>query len=166
MMNPVGGDGRAARVIRAQEVGRLNGFAAARANDNGPVGHARRPGERGGVALARAVLAAAGPTVSARAPFAARPLPARPDGPAAAAGPPWLAAPAALWTAGLDSACRLPPVASGLALWRAWSEVGLAGAATCASVAASGVELLGVTVAGLLGAALPRPGRAPSATDR
>jgi hypothetical protein len=129
----------------------------ASANDN------RRRAERGAVSLARAVVATGGAPgrrspLSASDPLARRP--AAPPDPAWGRATTWLGQNLALWSAGLGAACRLPPIASGLALWRAWSEVGLTGMATCASVAASGAELAALTIAGMLGAAARRR-RAP-----
>lgn len=150
-------------MIRAQEVGRLAMVATARANDN------RHRSERAAVPLARVVLAAAGPRpLAGRPPGGARPATAEapPGRPSSTFGSAWLAPQAALWTAGMGAACRLPPVASGLALYRAWSEVGLAGAASFASVAASGVEMVGVALMGVLAAALPPAGRARAAAER
>lgn len=142
-------------MIRAWDLGRPVGAWPPRANDN------RRRRERPVMPLASLVLAAEpGDTVdlgSGGDPRADR-KPAgsadRADLPLAlAAG--WLAPPIAIWSAGIGAACRLPAVSSGLALCRAWSELGLAGAASCASLAASGIELVGVALAGTLAAATP-----------
>lgn len=149
-----------ARLIRAGEVGRLVPLATERANDN------RRRSGRGPGTLARAVVAAAPARHDRAEPaHAVRPWPARPEpdrpAPGLALATSWLGPNLAFWSLGLRTACRLPPVASGLALCRAWSELGLSGAASCASVAASGAELFGLAVTGMIAAAIP--GRRPPA---
>lgn len=144
-------------MIRARDLGRLVAAWPPRANDN------RRRRERPAMPLARLVLAGeAGADADAgRGPDGDRPGVQRPAGGAAGAtlpvglGAGWLAPQIALWAAGIGAACRLPAFSSGLALCRAWSEVGLAGAASCASLAASGIELVGVALAGTLAAATP-----------
>jgi hypothetical protein len=164
MMDQAGGDGGAARVIRIRDLGRMVAVSPPRANDN------RRRLERPAMPLARLALAATagGDDRGAsrdpggdgrRAGSTAAAVPA-------ALGAGWLAPQIALWSAGLGAASRFPAVASGLALYRAWSEVGLAGAASCASVAASGIELVGAAVMGTLAAATPAATRAARRPDR
>ncbi len=148
----------AARLIRTDQLVRPILWNGALANDN------RRRLERGSVSLARAVVGAAPclrPVPGPKPTPPHRPEPSPPD-PSLALAVGWLGQNLALWTRGVGAACRLPPVASGLALWRACSELGLASAASCASLAASGVELMGVTIAGVLGAATPR--RSPASS--
>jgi hypothetical protein len=152
MSEQAGGEGATARLIRSDGLVRMVRGSLASANDN-------RRTERGAVSLARAVVTTAG-AAARRAPLSASdPLarrPAAPPDPAWGRATTWLGQNLALWSAGLGAACRLPPVAVGLALWRAWSEVGLTGMATCASVAASIAELAALALAGALGAAAPR----------
>jgi hypothetical protein len=154
-MSEQGGRERgAARLIRTDQFVRPVLSTGALANDN------RRRLERGSVSLARAVVGTAPchRPLSRSAPTAPRrPEPSPPD-PSLALAVGWLGQNLALWTSGVGAACRLPPVASGLALWRACSELGFVGVASCASLAASGVELVGVTIAGVLGAATRRRG--------
>lgn len=157
MSEQVGGEWVTARLIRSDGLVRMVRCSLASANDN------RRRAERGAVSLARAVVATGGaPGRRSPLPAADPPAPRRcaPPDPAAGLATTWLGQSLALWSTGLGAACRLPPIASGLALWRAWSEVGLTGMATCASVAASGAELAALTIAGMLGAAARRR-RAP-----
>lgn len=141
----------AARLIRTDQLVRPIVSRGALANDN------RRRLERGSVSLAQAVVGAApclrpvaGPT-----PVPPRRVDPSPSDPSLGLAVGWFGQNLALWTRGVVAACRLPPLAPGLALWQACSELGLAGAAGYASLAASGVELVGVTLAGLLGAATP-----------
>ncbi len=141
-----------ARLIRTDRLVRPIFSIGTSANDN------RRRFERGSLSLAGAVVGAAPRLQSVPEPTPApprRPEPL-PPGPSLALAVGWLGQNLALWTSGVGAACQLPPVASGLALWRACSELGLVGVASCASLAASGVELVGVTLAGVLGAATPR----------
>lgn len=148
-------------MIRARDLGRLVAAWPPRANDN------RRRCDRPALPLARLVLAGEVRAAGGRAPDGDRPGGHRPAGGAAQGGGlgmGWLAPQIALWSAGFGAACRLPAFSSSLALCRAWSEVSLAGAVSCASLAASGIELVGVALAGALAAVTPaaaarRPGR-------
>ncbi|MCS6778617.1 MAG: hypothetical protein NZ555_02805 [Geminicoccaceae bacterium] len=122
-------------MIRTREVGRLpSGAARGPANDNARA--ADRP-------------APAGARFLPNAPRARRLVPA--SGPARSAD--GAVAPFGWWMAGVDAFCRLPPVATTLACVRAWSELGMLGAAGCTTLAAAGTELAGLVVGSLVTAA-------------
>jgi len=145
-----GGEPRVVSLTRADLLGGAVRIAIVSANDN------LRRAEHGAVSLAGAVVGAGGSPVrrsEASTATAARPsTPALPDPlPAPATG--WLGQSLALWSASLALACRLPPIGSGLAWWYAWSELGLSGAASCASVVARGAELASLAITAMLDAA-------------
>lgn len=155
MIDQVGNGGGAARVIRAGDVGRMVAAAPPRANDN------RRRRERPAMPLARLALAGtAGYTADSGAGIGrpTEPPPTVADGPAlpVGLGAGFLAPQLAIWSAGVGATWRLPPFSSSLALYRAWSELGLAGAASCASLAASGIEIIGAALLSTLAATMPK----------
>ncbi len=144
------------RLIRLPDLVRVVAQPAALANDN------RRRIERDAVALARIVVAGAPPrpvAPSRPAPPSTRP-PSRCE-PAALPACTWPAGSWMPWGAAWADPCRWPPLVSGLALWRAWGALGIGGAAGCAGLAATGVELLGATLLALAGST--SPARSPSA---
>jgi len=145
-----GGEPRVVSLTRADLLGGAVRIAVASANDN------RRRAERGAVLLGRAVAGAGGCSVrrppASAAITAQPPAPTVPD-PASAPTTSWLGQSLALWSASLGVACRLPPIASGLACWYAWSELGLSGVASCASVVARSAELASLAITRMLDAA-------------
>ncbi|MCS6878789.1 MAG: hypothetical protein N2038_02895 [Geminicoccaceae bacterium] len=143
-------------MIRADDIGRLIALPRA-ANDDRASCHARAVASAGGTGAG--IRVSYGPRASGNAAAAARTLadPAHALEPAEARG--WSLVPAFSWPLGPARLASSSARAFAIAL--AWGELGLASAAGCARLAASGLEVASAAVAGLLalllGSAAPEP---------